>query len=179
MPYCSASPTVRCNRNWGYGGSSAETDSLPNKAGNICKLIILIGVSCTATQAIAQKTTGIWYEIWYTSAGDYIWADGHGVGSTRQLVGDVNGDCRADAVVFWDNWNNGSWYVAVSDGHHFTQPARWASAFGSNADDVFLADADGDGDVDAVVFYADSGQWWVARSNRSGFGRPELWIDGH
>jgi hypothetical protein len=48
-----------------------------------------------------------------TNFGEFVqWADGHGAGSEDQLLGDVNGDGKQDAVTYAD----GTWDVALSLG---------------------------------------------------------------
>ena len=57
-----------------------------------------------------------------------VWAQTLGIGSDAQLLGDVNGDGRADLLVYYTR--DGSWYVALSDGNHFTDFRLWATGFG-------------------------------------------------
>ena len=65
----------------------------------------------------------------FTSAG--LYANGYGVNSSSQLIGDVNGDGKADAVVY-EGGNLGNWWVANSNGNNvaFSSPVEWMSNFG-------------------------------------------------
>src|SRR5207247_8691894 len=51
------------------------------------------------------------------------WQYGHGVGSKRQFVADVNHDFRADSVVFFNG--DGSWWVALSTGSSYGAYTPW------------------------------------------------------
>ena len=61
-----------------------------------------------------NPTVGIWYSTWYSNYGKYIWTESHGVGSSNQFLGDMNGDGKDDAIVYFSG--TGSWNVALSDG---------------------------------------------------------------
>jgi hypothetical protein len=109
-------------------------------------------------------------------------SDGPAVGSTRQLLGDVNGDGLADAVEFFAD--SGSWYVSASDGEEFADDYRlWMSGHGVGSSNQFLADVNGDGMADAAVFFGAgslAGNWYVALSNGAAFGPYyALWGVGH
>lgn len=125
--------------------------------------------------ATTPRTTGIWYSTWYANKGKYIWAAGHGQGSTRQMLGDVNGDGKADAVVYFAD---GSWYVALSNGAGFNAYSRWVAGHGFGSAFQFLSDVNGDGKADAVVYFTD-GSWYVALSNGAGFNGYTRWVAGH
>ena len=120
-----------------------------------------------------KRYTGTWYETLYSKEGNYIWREPFGAGSTNQMIADVNGDGKDDAVTF----TNGSWVVAISDGAKFGSPANWRTGFGSGTAVQMLADVDGDGDADAVVF--NGGTWYVALSTGNGFGSVSTWANNH
>lgn len=111
------------------------------------------------------------------------WVVGHGVGSTNQLLSDINGDGTADAIVFFGK--TGEWWVGPSEGNKFGIVGRWSvgqsfSGHGVGADNQFVADVNGGGKADAMVFFASTGQWWVAINiGGAGFGIPERWQSGH
>jgi FG-GAP-like repeat len=131
-----------------------------------------------------------WPGRWYVSEvgsygpgfGDYgLWANGHGLGSARQLLADVTGEGKADAVAFYPT--TGDWQVAAANtaGTGFEQPTLWASGHGYGSDNQLLADVTGDGNADAVVFFWNTGDWYVAEANSSatGFNDYTLWTSGH
>ncbi|HEV7918123.1 MAG TPA: VCBS repeat-containing protein [Solirubrobacterales bacterium] len=110
-------------------------------------------------------------------SGSETWAFNFGVSgaaaTTSNMLGDVNGDERADAVAY----NSGTWTVALSNGSSFVpQPAPWRTGFGSGTDRRFVADVDGDGLADAITFYRNLGSWNVALSTGSGFAAPTAWV---
>jgi hypothetical protein len=98
------------------------------------------------------------------------WARNLGVGSDTQRLADVNGDGKADMLVYYNR--DGSWYVALSDGNRFTEFRLWATGFGQAGTDQYLADVNGDGKADAVLWVARTGTWYVRLSTGSGFAGP-------
>ncbi len=126
----------------------------------------------------SARQVGAWYSTWYTNRGRYLWSIGNGVGSGQQLLGDVDGDGRADATVFFAQ--DGSWYVGRSNGDGLGGFVRSPVRFGADATQRWLADVDGDGRADAVTYRADVGRWVVAPGQSSGvIGAPATWIEGH
>jgi hypothetical protein len=82
-----------------------------------------------------------------------------------------------DAVAYFPD--TGDWYVARSNGTGFVRDPntwKWLSTFGAGPSRQFLADVNGDGMDDAVAYFPDTGDWYVARSNGTGFVRdPNTW----
>ena len=111
------------------------------------------------------------------------WSTGHGVGSTYQLLADVNGDNRDDAVaVYTSGALAGNWYVALSSGSSFGGYSLWRAGHGAGASWVGAADVTGDGRADAVIAFTSgslAGSWYVATSSGSGFNSPTAWQTGH
>lgn len=68
------------------------------------------------------------------------------------MVGDVNGDGKADLVIYGKD--NGTVWVALSDGLRFGQPRVWARdlAWGALNMIVELGDVNGDGKADVITF---------------------------
>lgn len=113
---------------------------------------------------------------------------GFGVGAQNKLVGDVNGDGKDDAAVYLNYGtlhHNGAFHVALSDGDKFTTQTEWLDR--SSADPAgaktFLADVNGDGKDDAVIYndYKNGGigVWEVGLSNGSSFAQPTEWLRGY
>jgi len=146
-------------------------------------LTVLVGLVVTGGQAsadVAKPTVGMWYSSWWSKRAPVplTWINGFGVGSSNQLLGDVNGDGMDDAVVVVAS--TGAWYVALSSGSGFTYTgSQWGPAIGAGSTKQFLADVNGDGKQDAVAFTLSSGNWTVALSTGTGFGTPSIWIYGH
>ncbi len=138
--------------------------------------LLVPALPAAEVDAAPNRTVGIWYSSWYRNKGHLVWQRGHGHGSTQQLLGDVNGDGRADAVAYFGA--DGAWWVAGSNGQTFGPPSRWIAGHGIGSSRQFLADVDRDGKADAVVFFAHDGAWYVARSTGSGFQPYYRWNPG-
>ncbi len=65
-----------------------------------------------------------------------------------------------------------TWYIM--NGHY-----TWITGHGSGSNNQFLADVNGDGKSDAVVYFGSSGEWYVSISNGSTFNNYSRWIAGH
>ena len=193
----------------------------------LCEIVFVVHGG-RAPAARSSAVVGIWYESWYTKAGNYNWATGfsdlshkqfladvdgdgradaisfdpatgawlvalstgsafappvvwfqrgHGVGSVNQFVADVNGDGKADAVIFLPN---GDWWVALSTGNAFATPIDWFPGGGHGVGSArqFVADVNGDHKADAIIYIAQTGDWWVALSTGKGFAAPKDWFPG-
>lgn len=134
--------------------------------------------------AIHDRGTGDWYAALATSGGEFYikekWLSGFGgdAGNETGMLGDADGDHKADAVLF--DRHAGSWLFAKSDGKAFTELSHWTEKLepSSAMMEGMLGDADGDGRMDAVVHARDSGDWFVAVS---GGGKPAAfvkWLSG-
>lgn len=130
-----------------------------------------------------NPTTGDWYVCNSTGskfkkASDAtVWISGHGIGSQNQFLADVNGDRKADSIVYFAN--KGDWYVALSNGKTFNAFSQWTSGHGIGSNSQHVGDVDGDGKVDSIVFFANRGDWYVAPSNGNGFSTFFQWATGH
>lgn len=99
------------------------------------------------------------------------------------MLGDVDGDGKSDAVVY--DWDGNRWSVALSTGGAFATPTVWIEGFGSNwSNSQKVADVDGDGKADAVVFSAYETQelktvckWEVALSMGTHFSPQKTWYE--
>jgi hypothetical protein len=126
---------------------------------------------------VNAKTTGIWYSTLYSNELTYNWIEGHGSGSTKQFLSDVDNDGDEDAVVYF---SNGKWYVSKSSRDGFGRYSLWRSGHGVGSTNQFMADVNGDGRGDAIVFFSNSGRWYVSTAKPSGgFNGYKLWISNH
>ncbi|KKT04247.1 MAG: Peptidase m23 [Parcubacteria group bacterium GW2011_GWA2_43_17] len=131
---------------------------------------------------------GDWYVAPSTGTGFdaySLWKSGFGGNyASKQFVKDVDGDGKADSVVYYGS--AGDWYAALSTGSSFGAYSLWKGGFGQNSTDQLLADVTnaggtyGDNKADAIVFYdgAGQGQWYVAPSTGTGFSAYSLWKSG-
>jgi hypothetical protein len=84
----------------------------------------------------------------------------------RHLMGDFDGDGRADTAGFADN---GVWSVLRSTGDRFDDPVEWADWAGRSVwVRLFAGDFSGDGKDDVAGLHY-PGQWFVGVSNGSSF----------
>lgn len=129
---------------------------------------------------------GEWYVALARGGGKFekhsMWLTGHGIGSQKQFLGDVNGDKRADAVIFFER--EGLWFSAISDGDAFSTrnisyQDAWIRGHGIGSSNQLLADVTGDGKADSVVYFGQFGRWYVSASSGNSFQRFDQWTDGH
>ncbi len=132
--------------------------------------------------AVYNATNGKWYVALSTGhsfgyPGE--WSGGHGLGTSARLAGDVTGDGKADLAYYSNNIYK--WWVGASSGSGFWGLSEWSyDGPGYNTSDQrFIADADGDGKADKIIWFRSSGNWHVARSSGGGFWQNNLWISGH
>jgi hypothetical protein len=90
-------------------------------------------------------------------------------------VGDLTGDGRADLL---GRTPDGQWWAALSDGTSFSN-TLWTTWAPDSANltwvDVHLADVTGDGKVDLVGRWLQTGQWWVSTSGGAAASSTDLW----
>ena len=94
-----------------------------------------------------------------------------------QFVSDFDGDGRADLM--W--YDEGDWYVSLSNGRGFERPTGWLGdqdsptgrSFSGSPGYQFVGDFNGDGRADYMWHH---GGWYVALSHGAGFERPALWL---
>jgi hypothetical protein len=105
------------------------------------------------------------------------------------LLGDFNGDHKADLLVLWNNGGASTAQVSTSNGTVFTRVSNTATGVTWNAANrVFVVDADGDGKQDLVTVWPNgsseyaqvatsNGTAFVQTSNASIGGSNTAWID--
>ncbi|HEY0639995.1 MAG TPA: VCBS repeat-containing protein [Pseudonocardiaceae bacterium] len=105
------------------------------------------------------------------------WHDFFSLGGEVPAVGDVNGDGRDDIITFTRN-SLADVHVALSTGSSFTASAKWHDFFGLAGEHPGVADVNGDGRADIVVFTRGAAaDVHVALSTGSAFAASSKWHD--
>ncbi|HEY0639063.1 MAG TPA: N-acetylmuramoyl-L-alanine amidase, partial [Pseudonocardiaceae bacterium] len=105
------------------------------------------------------------------------WHDFFALSGEVPAVGDVNGDGRDDIITFTRN-SLADVHVALSTGSSFTASAKWHDYFGLAGEHPGVADVNGDGRADLVVFTRGTvADVFVALSTGTGFGPGVKWHD--
>ena len=116
-----------------------------------------------------------------------IWHDSFCIGNEVCVVGDVNGDGKADILTFVRDTQGGAYarkvWVALSNGSSFGAASIWHDSFCIGNEVCAVGDVNGDGKADILAFVRDTqgGEYarnvWVALSNGSSFGAASIWHD--
>ena len=135
-----------------------------------------------ADLGVWRASTGTWY--WLTSSTSYAYASaqpiqwGNGALGDRPFAGDVDGDGKADPIVW--RASTGTWYWLTSS-TNFSYAAAGARQFGNQAlgDIPLLKELDGDGQIDLTVWRASTGVWyWLTSSSGFTTGASRPWGSG-
>ncbi len=130
-----------------------------------------------ADPIVWRPSTGTWY--WLTSSTGYSYASagakqwGSAVLGDQPLVGDFDGDGRADLAVW--RASNGTWYWLVAAGGYQYAAARgvqWGNAL--LGDQPLVGDFDGDGRSDLTVWRADGTWFWLTSSTQYAYAAARL-----
>ncbi len=109
--------------------------------------------------------------------GSAKWHDYFSLSGEVPSVGDVNGDGRDDIITFTRD-RLADVHVALSTGSGFGASQKWQDFFGIAGESPGVADVNGDGRDDAVVFTQGGlGDVYVALSTGNGFAASAKWHD--
>jgi hypothetical protein len=97
------------------------------------------------------------------------WINSFGENASNVFLADINNDQKADAIAFYAEKNSrqGIWEIAISSGHSFQNVSEVIDGFGTESEDQFFADVDGNGYPDAIIFEASDGSWHVRTNDGS------------
>src|SRR5262249_13157912 len=113
--------------------------------------------------AAFDKNTGKWW-VGLSNGSAYtfsVWATWSVSGVTWQyaLVGDYNGDGKADIAGFYKE--GGQWWVMTSSGSTFNSATLWDTWSTSVTwQFALVGDYNSDGKADIAGYYQGGGQWW-------------------
>jgi kumamolisin len=141
-------------------------------------------VNLFKTSTLIQGTDLI---AWRASSGNWfvrhqdgsIWNQQWGLNGDIPLLGDVDGDGVKDLIVWRPS--SGTWYILKSTAGYagWNTPSSWtAIQWGLPGDVPLVADFDGDGKVDLVVWRPSSGMWYILKSSAgyAGWNTPSSWV---
>ena len=116
-----------------------------------------------------RPSDGTWY--WLTSGTGYNYANanarqwGNGSLGDKPMLGDIDGDLRADLIIW--RASTGTWYwLTSSSGYSYAAGGgiQWGNP--SLGDQPVAGDYDGDGRADLAVWRASTGTWyWLTSSS--------------
>jgi hypothetical protein len=116
--------------------------------------------------AVWRPSSGVWYVL--KSSDSFNWASyigvqwGYGASQDVPVPGDVDGDGKADIVVWRPS--DGNWYVRLSaSGYKSFVVHQWGQA----GDVPVPADYDGDGRMDLGIWRPSNGVWFIRKSSQN------------
>ncbi|HMC78291.1 MAG TPA: FG-GAP-like repeat-containing protein [Vicinamibacterales bacterium] len=152
----------------GYNYASAGSKQWGNQSLGDVPMVADIDGDQKADLVIWRASTGTFY--WLTSTSGYNYANAGSKAWGNQslgdvpLLGDIDGDRLADLAVW--RASTGTWYwLTSSTGYSYASPGsvQWGNL--SLGDKPFLADVDGDGAADLLLWRASTGTWyWLTSS---------------
>ena len=111
----------------------------------------------------------------FTDPGTNPWTANVSVTVTEARGGDVTGDGLDDIVTFTMGAEKDA-YVLSSTGANFSPPAFWSGYCGVDGEQLFIADATGDGKDDVIAFVrGNGGAVFVGRSTGTSFQNGVQW----
>lgn len=161
---------------WGYNGIKAALGDVDNNGGE--DLIITVSKP-TGSDAYVLLSTygGFMAPQWWWNGTAYGWS------GLTPLVGDVNGDRRADYIILTNEGANGTKaFVATSNGSGFGSAQLWwnGAGWGYAGIKPALGDVDRNGGADLVLTTSEptGAAAYALLSTYGNFMAPQLWWNG-
>jgi hypothetical protein len=153
----------------GYNYASSRAQQWGNQSAGDVPLLGDIDGDGISDLVVWRTSTGTWY--WLTSSSNYNPAAavakqwGNASLGDQPMLADMDGDRKMDLVVW--RASSGTWYwLTSSSGYNYATSGtkQWGSQ--GSGDVPKLADIDGDGKADLIVWRAPSGTWfWLTSAS--------------
>ena len=162
-------PGVKWQDNFGYGTEKLAVGDFDGDGRD--DIVVFTGGGQADAYVSLSNGVAFVQEAWK-------WHDNFAAGAEVAGTGDVNGDGRDDVVTFTRS-TTGDVFVSLSDGGRFVQNAwKWHEFFGINDELPGIADVNGDGVSDIVVFTRGAlSDVYAAIAAGTSFGASAKWHD--
>jgi hypothetical protein len=117
-----------------------------------------------------RPSSGAWY--WLLSSTGYAYSSygaiqwGIGTLGDVPLTGDINGDGKADLIIWRPT--DGNWYALLSSASGYSYSNQFVRNWGTAGDRPFVGDFDGDHRADFAVWRPSTG-WWYWLTSSTGY----------
>ena len=167
--YVDANPSTTYNLAGDYDGDGVADRIYRNSSGQI--MIDWSANGFLSNGAFDEVLAG-YGDATYTPLGDDVDDDGDGILdiALQDAYGNIYIDHSSNGFHGWDE-------VLILN--KFNPYVLWISGHGATSNNQFLADVNGDGKNDSIVYFSSTGEWYVSLSDGIKFLPYSKWISGH